>query len=254
MLIKIVAPIYSEDGNLTVKKFEEEINRELGFALQPDVNISFSCLRAGPTSIECFFDEKAAVPYILEEVVRAEKENQDAVIINCFGDPGLWAAREIAKIPVVGAGQASLLIASFLGEKVAIVTVVDKVCPLIRRNIRLYHLDSIVTSIRAVQIPVLEIEKKLDYVEDVILKESQAAIEKDGADVIVLGCTGFTKLSRKLYTKLSVPVVDPTLAAIKLAEMTVRRGLSQSKRKYPEVCEKERRGFTILANLTGLHG
>lgn len=253
MLIRIIAPIYAEDGQTTEKKFEDEVRKDLGFAIQPDMDISLVCLRAGTTSIESFYDEKVAVPYILEEVVRAEKEKQDAVIINCFGDPGIWAARELTRIPVIGPGHASLLAAALLGEKVSIITVVDKVCPIIRRNSRLYHMDSLVTSIRAVQVPVLEIEKDLELIEDAILKEAQAAVKQDGAEVIVLGCTGFTRLAEKIRNKLSVPLVDPTLAAIKFAEMSVRRSWTQSERRFPEPCEKKREGYPALANLTGLH-
>jgi allantoin racemase len=42
-----------------------------------------------------------------------------------------------------------------------------------------------------------------------------------GADVIVLGCTGLTHMQENLAEMLGVPVVDPCLAAVETAEVTL---------------------------------
>src|SRR6056297_974379 len=56
----------------------------------------------GPASIESAYDELMAVPATLRGIVEAERDGFDAVIIGCFGDPGLEAARELVNIPVIG--------------------------------------------------------------------------------------------------------------------------------------------------------
>src|SRR5215813_10133473 len=48
--------------------------------------------------------------------------NVDAVLIACFGDPGLLALRELAPVPVVGMAEASCHAAARLGAKFSIVT------------------------------------------------------------------------------------------------------------------------------------
>jgi allantoin racemase len=42
-----------------------------------------------------------------------------------------------------------------------------------------------------------------------------------GADVIVLGCTGLTHMQENLGETLGVRVVDPCLAAVETAEVTL---------------------------------
>jgi allantoin racemase len=45
----------------------------------------------------------------------------------------------------------------------------------------------------------------------------RALMEKDGADVIVMGCAGMARHRRPLEAALGVPVIDPTQAAVAMA-------------------------------------
>ncbi len=55
----------------------------------------------GPETIECICDVAMCTPWLLEEIREAKGEGFDAIIIPCMGDPGLYAAREVANNPVV---------------------------------------------------------------------------------------------------------------------------------------------------------
>ena len=48
----------------------------------------------GPVSIECHYDEAFAAAGVAEQVRLASAWRPDAVVVACFGDPGLEAARE----------------------------------------------------------------------------------------------------------------------------------------------------------------
>src|SRR3546814_10743576 len=62
------------------------------------LSITQSLIAAGPASIECEFDEAMAVPGIVAEAIAAARSGADAVILDCMGDPGLKAAREVVSI------------------------------------------------------------------------------------------------------------------------------------------------------------
>ena len=51
-----------------------------------------------------------------------DKGRKDAVVLACFGDPGLAALKEISPVPVVGMADASVLQACALGGRFSIVT------------------------------------------------------------------------------------------------------------------------------------
>jgi allantoin racemase len=65
-----------------------------------------------------------------------------------------------------------------------------------------------------------------------ILSQARQAIDCDGAEAIVLGCTGMSPVTKHLQENLEVPVVDPAVAALTLAESLVRMGLSHSRTCY----------------------
>ena len=106
-------------------------------------------------------------------------------------------------------------------------------------------------SVRSVDIPVLELEQDTPRLVQALVDESIEAIEKDGAHVIIFGCTGMLGcalgvqegLVRRGYA--GVPVIDPVPAAIKLAEALVDLGLSQSKRTYQSPPPKRIVGYDL---------
>lgn len=49
----------------------------------------------------------AVAAYAVLDAFEANNQGYDAVLIACFGDPGLLALREAAKVPVLGLAQAS---------------------------------------------------------------------------------------------------------------------------------------------------
>lgn len=75
-----------------------------------------------PVSIEGGADEALAVPGMLAEIRKGEAQGVDAYVIACFDDPGLHAAREIAKGPVLGICQAAVQVAMTISRRFSIIT------------------------------------------------------------------------------------------------------------------------------------
>ncbi|MEM1900535.1 MAG: AroM family protein [Candidatus Nezhaarchaeales archaeon] len=233
MKIRVVLPVLKNEI------FEEITYREFKAAKRGDVEISVVSLEKGPATIESVYDEEIAAPWILEKVKEAEEEGFDAVIINCMGDPALKAAREIVRIPVIGPCQASMAIASTICDKFSIIAVLKNIVPAFWRKAREYGFEARVASIRSIEIPVLELEEKRSEVKAKLLAEAKKCLE-DGADTIILGCTGMVGMAAEIQNALNVPVIDPAIASLKLAECLVDMKLSHSKLAYPEPPTKKR--------------
>jgi allantoin racemase len=233
--IFILVPILKQ------RAFEEEACAELKAAARDDVELVVDSITKGPASIESEYDEVLAGPWIVEKAIWAEKNGCDAIIIDCMGDPALEAAREIANIPVIGPCQSSMAIASTISDRFTVVTVLKRLIPLFWRSARRYGCEAKIASVRSVEVPVLELDEKRDKVKAVLLAESKKALDEDGADAIILGCTGMVGMARELQEALKVPVVDPAIASLKLAEALVDMKLSHTKLVYPEPPPKERR-------------
>lgn len=214
------------------------------------VTFSHAGLARGPASIEGAFDDALAGPGIIAAALEAEAAGVDAVIIDCMGDPGLAAAREAVAIPVLGPGEASMHMAAMLGHSFSVVTVLDRVCPILKKHARVYGVADKLASIRAIDVPVLEIEGNETAIRAAILDEARQAIRRDKADVIVLGCTGFLGLSRYLADCLKAeglpaPVINPLRTTAMMALAMLGAGLSHSAVAYPRPGAKPVKGFNF---------
>src|SRR5438876_3871562 len=112
----------------------------------------------GPVSIECHYDEAVSALGVLEEVRKGEGEGCDGYIIACFGDPGLLAAREIARGPVLGIAEAAMHAASFIATGFSVVTTLERTRVIAEHLVRNYGMERHCRRVRATDIPVLELE------------------------------------------------------------------------------------------------
>lgn len=192
--------------------------------------------RYGTHSVESLTDEAYNAPFILEQIVLANKEGYDVIVIDCACDPILEAAREVSKIPVVGPRNTAFHLALTLGTRFGVVTVQgESLKKCIEQGVRNEGLESFCAGVRYLKMPVLDIAKKPDQAQRAILQESKALIQDHGADVIVLGCTALSHEVdlKPIMEELQVPIIDPWIVAIKSAFMLVESGLSHSKVAYP---------------------
>ncbi len=210
------------------------MTRTIGQAAQavvsPGVEILAVSPGQGPASIEGHYDEAMACVGLLEEVRKGEAEGCDAYVIACFGDPGLDAAREIARGPVIGVAEAAMRAASYLSTGFSVVTTLRRTVVIAEHLVDKYGIRSHCRKVRASELAVLELEDPRSNAYQSILQECRTALDEDGSGAIVLGCAGMADLCHRLQDELGVPVVDGVSAAAVMAEGLVRARLSTSKR------------------------
>ena len=183
----------------------------------------------GPISIEGYYDEVFSIPGLLEEVRKGEASGCQGTVIACFDDTGLDAARCIASGPVVGICEAAMHIASLLSNSFSIVTTLKRSIPALEELTVKYGMSRKCHSIRAAEVPVLELENPDSEATKLIRVEIQKALDDDRSEAIVLGCAGMVDLATELSEEFGVPVIDGVSAAVKLVESLVALGLQTSK-------------------------
>ncbi|MFC2165369.1 aspartate/glutamate racemase family protein [Acidobacteriota bacterium] len=216
----------------------EELERRKGFLQEragKDVLIDITDVEHGPSSIESAYEEYLSIPETVKKVVQAEKEGFDGAIVGCYGDPGIDAMREMVKIPVVGPGETSMLVASMLGHRFSIITVMDSVVPSLEKLARIVGVDGKLASVRAANIPVLDLKKDIETTKRRMIAESEKAMADDRADVIILGCMSmaFMGVSDEMQETLGIPVVNPAVVSLKVLESLITSHLTHSKKAYP---------------------
>ena len=194
-----------------------------------DTKLTVVCPDRGPETIESAYDEAYAIPPTLELVSKANEEGYDAVVLACFSDPGLDAAKEVSAIPVLGIEEASLHVAAMLGARFTVLTPRKERIASKREHVHMRGLSHFLASVRSLDLTVAETDADPAKTKKRIFDVARRAVEEDGAEVIILGCGGMAGYAPEMEEKLKVKVIDPTSAALKIAEALVDLGLVHSK-------------------------
>lgn len=190
---------------------------------------------------------------MFKRVRKANEEGYDAVIIGCSADPGLDIARRLSKIPVVAPLEAALHIASMLAQRITVITpgphgtepgtVPWEEIRWVEDRARLYGLRHKIASIRQVDVGTpspSQLEKMIaeepDKVEDILLgcferavavpgpaaDQIREAIEKEGVGAVYFSCTRWSGMLGPLTQEFAIPMLDPLVGALRVAEVLVR--------------------------------
>jgi len=222
MKIKVINP------NTTVR-----MTRKIGEAAiavaSPGTEI-FACNPAmGPVSIEGHYDEALSVIGVLDEIRKGDADGMDGYVIACFGDPGLLAAREITRCPVIGIAEAAMHAASFISTGFSIVTTLSRTCIIAQHLVEAYGMTRVCRNIRATDLPVLDLDLEGSDARKIITEECRLALKEDRSGTIVLGCGGMADLAAQISQDIGAPVIDGVTAGVKFVEALIGLGLGTSK-------------------------
>ncbi|HKW82838.1 MAG TPA: aspartate/glutamate racemase family protein [Burkholderiaceae bacterium] len=198
-------------------------------AAAPGTEITTLSPGFGAPSIECHHDDVWAAAGVAEQVRLGEAQGADAYVIACFGDPGLHAARELARGPVIGIAEAAFHAASLVATGFSVVTTLTRTCVIAEHLVLQYGFERRCRGIHGTDLAVLELDDPASDAYARILACARHALAHDRAGAIVLGCAGMADLCRRLQDELGAPVIDGVAAAVKFAEALVGLGLGTSK-------------------------
>lgn len=187
-----------------------------------------SFIDSGPTSIETDTDVAACLPGLLATSARVVREGCTALVINCMCDPGLVELRSRYTLPIFGPAETSMHAAASMGRRFSMLDVVSGGRELVADQVARYGLRRNFVSHRAIDVPVLELYA--DPERTLALLEAQAlAAFTDGADTVILGCTGLADLANRLRGVLrnqGAPsnVMEPLGTTLSVAQALVKSG------------------------------
>ena len=153
---------------------------------QHDTQVSAANPADTPVSIEGAADEASSVPGMLAEIRKGEALGIDAYVIACFDDPGLHAAREVARGPVIGICQAAVQVAMTISRRFSVITTLPRSIPIIEDLVSDYGAERHCRNVRAINLPVLGLEEDPAEAERLLIDEIERAKKEDRAEAIIL--------------------------------------------------------------------
>lgn len=168
----------------------------------------------GPSGIETQAHVEQVVPLVLRTI--RERPDASGYVISCFSDPGLHAAREATEKPVFGIAECGILTALTLGARFGLISILPRV---IQRHIRFIGAMGMgprFAGDRAIGRGVGELADE----NATFTRMRDVGVElrdRDGADVVVMACSGMAQYRSRLADSLGIPVVEPSQAAVSMA-------------------------------------
>lgn len=134
----------------------------------------------------------------------------DAIVIACFGDPGLKALQETAPCPVTGFAEAGLLAAASEPGKFLVATNGEAWCDMLSELAATMGLSDRIAGFLSIGDAAA---RDADLCRAMITEEA----ERTGAARIVLGGAGLIPILADVEKGMTLPLIDPHRAAIRKA-------------------------------------
>ena len=145
-------------------------------------------------------------------VACAEHGEPEAVLIGCFGDPGLWALRECSRAPVLGLAEAALREAAALG-RFAIVTGGTAWAPMLQRLALALGLDAALARLEIVAPSGAALAADPQAAVELLRAACIRAAAAGDVQSVVLGGAGLAGMAAEVAQGLSLPLIDSVTSA-----------------------------------------
>jgi allantoin racemase len=185
--------------------------------LSSSVELEFRTASFGATYIACEASHAVAAHACLDTWAKhrfEKRERLDGVLIGCFGDPGLFALREVSGCPVTGLAEASFIQAAKHG-RFSIVTGGERWKPMLWRlaqslgfGAQLAHIETVAPSGAQLQAdPDMAIR---------CLSEACAQAATPDVNCIILGGAGLAGYAQALRAHCPLPLIDSAQAGLQV--------------------------------------
>ncbi|MAZ15385.1 MAG: hydantoin racemase [Ahrensia sp.] len=197
------------------EKVTDSIRRSVaGLAATTSHQLVFERLPEAPLGIESDADVAAVGPMVR---ARALTGDADAVVVACFSDPGVDDTRAaVTEIPVIGVAEAGYYAALQFGRRFGVVSLGP--ASIARHALRIEGLG-ITARLAGDRSADLTVEQSGDegLSRERVIETGKTLADRDGADVIVLGCAGMGNQRPFLQQAIGLPVIDPVQAGVAAA-------------------------------------
>lgn len=203
----------------TSESISQLVHRHVQAASGPGVDVQMVTARFGAPYIACEASYAVAGHATLDawaSAVAPDRPQPDAVLIACFGDPGLLALRETSRAPVTGLAQAAFDEASALGRFV-VVTGGARWQPMLERLAHALGHGASLAGVHTVALTGAQIAADPQAAQSLLVEACQVAVQRFSAQAVVLGGAGLAGLVDQIAPQLSVPVIDSVQAGTRQA-------------------------------------
>jgi len=200
-------------NRLTTERLQEVLQPKL----PQNAELVFSTATFGASYIACEASHAVAAHACIgawADHLHPSKQPLNGVLIGCFGDPGLFALREMSDCPVTGLAEASFIQAAVHGP-FSIVTGGERWKPMLERlalslgyGQHLRHIETVVPSGAELQ---ANPQMAMECLQAACQKASKAGVKS-----IILGGAGLAGYAAQIQSLVALPIIDSATAGLEV--------------------------------------
>ncbi|MGE0211295.1 MAG: aspartate/glutamate racemase family protein [Parvibaculaceae bacterium] len=202
--------------------YDDLIRETLTHYCREGTRLDVTHLDGCPADMDYFYPKHFVEAALLEAIRRSEEDGYDAVISGCCYDPAVRTARELVAIPVIGPMEASINMLPYYGRTAVIVTDHVKAGALMKDNIKTYGASELILGLDVIHWYVRDMVKDTESVARDVIDVTSKAVEKTGAEAVILNCTIIAAAYQKYLMQggkpAPMPILNPNLMALSMAE------------------------------------
>ena len=183
-------------------------------AVGPDVRVCTVTARFGAAYIACEASYAVAGHAVLDAWAAAlagGRRAPDAVLVGCFGDPGLLALRECSPVHVTGLAEGAFTLAARHG-RFAIVTGGERWRPMLQRLAQALGYEQHLAGIHLVAPTGMQLAADPAAARRVLAQACRDAARHSSAQAVILGGAALAGMAAAIQPDVDVPVIDSVTA------------------------------------------
>jgi allantoin racemase len=185
--------------------------------LAPEISFTGATGRFGSTHIGTRATYAIAA-HAAVDCYAAQTEKFDAIILACFGDPGLGALQDIADLPAFGLAETAARAANEMQRPFSIVTGGQRWVPMLTEYLTGLGLTKHLASIRVIESTGSQVLADPAGNLARLADACHLAATDDGAERVILGGAGLIGIAAQIADRVPVPLMDclePAVAAVR---------------------------------------
>jgi allantoin racemase len=153
----------------------------------------------------------------------------DCIVIGCFGDPGVQAARELTQAPVVGIGEAAYRATLLVARRFAVITTLARGVADLEDGMQRLGVRGSCVGVLPLQIPVARQGGEFPDSLEALVAAGTEAVTEMGAEALVLACGAMTAGEAAVSERVGVPATTGVAIGALFAHSLWRADLRTSK-------------------------
>ena len=188
---------------------------ESAYAAAPHAEVEVFRNAGAPLGINTIDDEERAISVLMDSSVIGRLDDFDAIVMACFGDPGVDNIQAHTSRPVTGIARSTMEYAGRTHGGFAIVAASHAANEIMAELVKSYGLEPYCRFVASLGIDAEQIAADGDEAFPAIWGRMRRSVLGNDVESIILGCTALAPLATRLTAELSLPVIDPVHSAVR---------------------------------------